>query len=247
MPDLGNGVVREAQRERARRLFLRGKSLRRWWLLATVLGSGVGVAALMVVPFADFIFVADPRLWTLAMFGIVLFPKEIAQWLVLRRYARKTGYWLLGPLIGALAGWGLMWAKPGESGAPLESVAGTLVMAYLVMILVQWGVLYLLFRQTGGWFFANAATYLVAGKGFQWLEIPTNLFTGLLAMALWGFFTSFAIMNALGDHRRRAGERRGGELGGGDQQIGDQRAVHRNRLFPRLFGHRLPFPDLSLS
>jgi hypothetical protein len=60
-----------------------------WWVVASTLGMALGGGAGLAASFAAGADVIQP--WALAILGA---PLGIAQWLVLRRHADRTGWWI---------------------------------------------------------------------------------------------------------------------------------------------------------
>lgn len=141
-----------------------------WWVLATIVGEFIGIGMIAVTSaIASHLTTVN----TVALLHIVGALEGIAlglaQWLVLRRYVKHVGWWILATMIGAIAAWLiglqvtviliLIFSKSAfvtTSAALLKAVFGLGVWVGTVLGFSQWLVLRTHVRRGALWIVANA-------------------------------------------------------------------------------------------
>jgi hypothetical protein len=104
------------------------------------------------------------------IFGAILLPElalvatglviGILQWVVLRQYLRRAGWWILASAVGWAGGWWIVFAvAPQEIGVLTEPLLGA------AMGTLQWLVLRRTLRQAGWWIVVSALGWTVALTG----------------------------------------------------------------------------------
>jgi hypothetical protein len=154
-------------------LLARWQDLRLWqqWVLATVIAQiislGVLIAAHTILQLT-----ASPNLYGILLLAGVLQGSilGLAQWLVLRRYIRNVGGWLIATIVGALLAWGVgslvdvlmtlfIALSPKVAGAKtIALLEGVFLLGAGVGTIIgftQWIVLERHIRQSFLWIFAN--------------------------------------------------------------------------------------------
>jgi hypothetical protein len=160
-----------------------------WWVLATVVGGlvGMGIAGIASVIAVNLGTVSTITLLHLvgALEGAAL---GVAQWLVLRRYIKHVGWWIMATAMGAIVAWliglkvvvilMLMFMDDGMTGtmpfALLKAVFLLGTWIGTVLGLAQWFVLRTHVRNGISWVFANALAWglalLVILMGTTWMK-----------------------------------------------------------------------------
>lgn len=140
--------------------------LRFWlaWLLASVMGYGVGMLLGAYVAYG--FFNRDPFDVTMgATLGIVMGAAGgFAQWVVLRERISGAGWWILASAMGFAAVFGLSRAVPSNNPATIGSIMAA---AFgLVCGIPQWLILRRTVARAGWWVFANILGLLAGEIGF---------------------------------------------------------------------------------
>lgn len=158
-----------------------------WWVLATIIGGllGMGIAGI-----ASAIASSSSNISTVALLHLVGALEGMAlgfsQWLVLRRYIKHVGWWIVATGIGAIFAW-LIGLKAVAvltliffNGAIAQTTSLALLKAVFflgawvgaVLGFAQWFVLRKHVRKGIGWVFANALAW---GLGLSVALLGTTL------------------------------------------------------------------------
>ena len=153
-----------------------------WWLLACIVGFMLG----FVVANATFGFGAPAGI----VIGVSL---GIAQWLVLRRYIARAGWWVLASIVGLAVGFGVCAAvlfaddfADDVGFAMAGAVAGTVIGASLGI--AQWLVLRRHVARAGWWVLASA----VGVATFETVDFAMSFDPGgafIVGVAVYGAIT----------------------------------------------------------
>jgi hypothetical protein len=154
-----------------------------WWVLATIAGEFIGIGMVAVTSeIASQLTAVNPVTLLHIVGALQGTALGLTQWLVLRRYVKHVGWWILATMIGAIAAWLiglqvmvvllLIFSNPTffvtTSAALLKAVfwLGTWVGA--VLGFAQWLVLRTHVRRGALWIVANAFAWGV-GLLVTWL------------------------------------------------------------------------------
>jgi len=221
------------KRTRRTHLLLRRDSwtLWEWWVLATIAGEFIGVGTIAVASTIASHLTTVNMVVLLhivgALEGIAL---GLAQWLVLRRYVKHVGWWILATMIGAIAAWliGLQVMVililsfsnrdvVTTSAALLKAVFGLGAWVGAVLGFAQWLVLRTHVRRGALWIVANAFAWGV-GLLVVWIGatlvnpgelrfetalvgIATGVTMGVVVGAITGFVLVWLLKPRLLRHR----------------------------------------------
>ena len=139
-----------------------------WWVLVNIVGFGVGFGAGQAVfeivasqAYLEEYQVGDIPIGyvvaTVAMLTVFALSIGIAQWLVLRQYIPRAGWWVLATILGLGAG-GAVSLALGDSVAEIPSIA----ILFSAIGIAQWLVLRQHLPRSGWWVFTSIVGFALA-------------------------------------------------------------------------------------
>ncbi len=130
-----------------------------WWMLATVLGFTLGLAALVRIEQGPAL--VDWGGWRSALRGLLFgVIAASSQWFVLRRLIPAAGTWILASALGSAAGFALISGNgPPEATFPLATAAVGAVVG-----LFQWAVLRQQVARAGWWVLVTVTSAALMGS-----------------------------------------------------------------------------------
>lgn len=184
-----------------------------WWVLANVLGWGVGLAVAAAI-MLGFNFAAYPlnHAFVGAFTGIAV---GLAQWFSLRRSLPVPVWWVLASIVGISIGAGAATAVSDAAGSTNLMAYGLFGLVVGVMIgLAQWAVLRTHAPQAGWWLLANAASvalgFLLGGiinhPIISWIPVGILYLAATGATMVWlvqGYQSDDVMAHAMGDSPAR--------------------------------------------
>jgi hypothetical protein len=209
VPSVEVGIMHQS---RQTHLLRRWNGLTLWeqWLTATVTSEMIGLAIIVIISTLSRNLQVNPYgLLALlgAIEGIVL---GLSQWIVLRRYIRHAGWWILATLVGAMIAWfsGLfvstVLAITIAASPPTQQVSillkgiiiqGTgvgVILGYAQWLVLQSHIRHQIWRKAVRWLFANVAAWVLAlliafiGVGELKSVSPLSLKTAMVAATTGG-------------------------------------------------------------
>ena len=111
-----------------------------WWVLASAIGAAVGLVVVDATDLGTSPITFDGSRFGLqvgAVTGVMVGASiGVAQWLVLRRWLSRAGWWILTSVAGWTTGWAVGWAVGGVGHFVVPGVlGGTFTGAALVWLL----------------------------------------------------------------------------------------------------------------